>query len=119
MPAIGLLYLSGHYRGLPMPYRFTLPQDQRLAMSFVVNVEEGAEQSIAAGDKRPEPVDELGVALKAPVRNYPNESNYRYGINAGAPRIFGLLAKHGFTGTVTAAAVALEKAPDLAKAIAA
>ena len=35
-----------------MTYRFTLPEDQRLAMSFVVNVEEGAEQSVAAGDKR-------------------------------------------------------------------
>ena len=102
-----------------MPSRFTLPHDQRLAMSFVVNVEEGAERSIAAGDKRPEPVDELGVALKAPVRNYPNESNYQYGIKAGAPRVFGLLARYGFTCTVTAAAVALEKAPELAKDVAA
>jgi hypothetical protein len=31
--------------------RFTLPRDERVAMSFVVNVEEGAEQSIARGDK--------------------------------------------------------------------
>src|SRR5579875_1755351 len=77
-----------------MTDRFTLPGDRRLAMSFVVNVEEGAEQSIAAGDKRPEPVDELGVALKAPVRNYGNESNYRYGITAGAPRVMRLLGQH-------------------------
>jgi len=70
-----------------MAYRFTLPQDQRLAMSFVVNVEEGAEQSVAAGDKHPEPVDELGVGLKIPIRNYANETNYRYGITAGAPRV--------------------------------
>ena len=102
-----------------MSYRFTLPQDQRLAMSFVVNVEEGAEQSIAAGDKGPEPVDELGVALKIPIRNYANESNYQYGINAGAPRVMRLLAQHRFTCTFTAAAVALEKAPALAREIAA
>ncbi len=102
-----------------MIYRFTLPNDQRLAMSFVVNVEEGAEQNIEAGDKGPEPVDELGVALKIPIRNYANESNYLYGINAGAPRVMRLLAMHGFTCTFTAAAVALEKAPDLAHAIAA
>jgi peptidoglycan/xylan/chitin deacetylase (PgdA/CDA1 family) len=101
-----------------MSYRFTLPNDQRLAMSFVVNVEEGAEQNIAAGDKHPEPVDELGVGLKIPIRNYANETNYLYGINAGAPRVMELLARHGFTCTFTAAAVALEKAPDLASAIA-
>jgi allantoinase len=100
-----------------MAYRFTLPQDQRLAMSFVVNVEEGAEQSIAAGDKRPEPVDELGVALKIPIRNHANESNYLYGIRAGAPRVLGLLERHRFTCTITAAAVALEKAPTLARAL--
>jgi peptidoglycan/xylan/chitin deacetylase (PgdA/CDA1 family) len=102
-----------------MAYEFTLPNDQRLAMSFVVNVEEGAEQSIAAGDKNPEPVDELGVGLKIPIRNYANETNYLYGINAGAPRVMRLLTQHAFTCTFTAAAVALEKAPDLAKAIAA
>ena len=100
-----------------MTYRFTLPEDQRLAMSFVVNVEEGAEQSVAAGDKGPEPVDELGVAPKVPIRNYANESNYLYGINAGAPRVMSLLARHAFRCTFTAAAVALEKAPGLARAI--
>ena len=36
-------------------------------MSFVVNVEEGAEMSVADGDRGPEPVDELGVVLKKPM----------------------------------------------------
>src|SRR3954468_8041647 len=100
-----------------MTERFTLPRDQRLAMSFVVNVEEGSEQSIARGDKGPEPVDELGVSLKIPIRNHGNESNYLYGIKAGAPRVMKLLATFGFRCTFTAAAVALEKAPELARAI--
>ncbi|MFM8547947.1 MAG: polysaccharide deacetylase family protein [Betaproteobacteria bacterium] len=100
-----------------MSVRFTLPGDARLAMSFVVNVEEGSEQSIASGDKSPEPVDELGVALKIPIRNYGNESKYLYGIRAGAPRVMRLLDKFGFHCTFTAAAVALEKAPELAQAI--
>ena len=101
-----------------MSERFTLPRDERLAMSFVINVEEGSEQNIAAGDKAPEPVDELGVALKIPIRNYGNESNYLYGIRAGAPRVMRLLERFGFHCTFTAAAVALEKAPELARAIA-
>jgi allantoinase len=94
------------------------PNGARLALSIVVNVEEGAESSIAEGDRGPEPVDELGIALKKPIRNYGNESNYRYGIRAGAPRVMHLLKAHGVTATFTAAAVALERAPDLAREIA-
>ena len=63
------------------------PDRARLAMSFVVNVEEGAEASVADGDKGPEAVDELGIARKKPLRNLANESNYRYGLAAGAPRV--------------------------------
>jgi peptidoglycan/xylan/chitin deacetylase (PgdA/CDA1 family) len=96
----------------------TWPREGGLALSVVVNVEEGAEQSIAEGDKGPEPVDELGVALKAPVRNYANESNYLYGIKAGAPRVLGLLEKYRVPATFTAAAVSLERAPELARRIA-
>ena len=45
------------------------PDRKRLALSLVVNVEEGAEQSVQDGDPRPEPVDELGVVLRKPQRN--------------------------------------------------
>jgi len=95
----------------------TWPRAGGLALSIVVNVEEGAEQSVADGDKGPEPVDELGVALKAPVRNYANESNYLYGIRAGAPRVLALLRKYRVPATFTAAALSLERAPELARAI--
>jgi peptidoglycan/xylan/chitin deacetylase (PgdA/CDA1 family) len=96
---------------------FAWPGGARLAFSLVINVEEGAEANIADGDRGPEPVDELGVSLKKPIRNYANESNYRYGINAGAPRILRLLERHDLTATFTACAVALERAPWLAEAI--
>lgn len=96
---------------------FSWPDNARLAMSFVINIEEGSEMSIARGDKGPEPVDELGVALKAPIRNYVNESNYQYGVRAGAARIFGAFARAGIRTTVTAAALALENAPELARMI--
>lgn len=95
------------------------PEQARLAFSLVVNVEEGSEMSVAEGDKGPEPVDELGVALKIPIRNFGNESNYQYGLNEGAPRILRLLDEHGTRATWTAAALALERAPQLAAAIAA
>ncbi|MFM7395658.1 MAG: polysaccharide deacetylase family protein [Gammaproteobacteria bacterium] len=93
------------------------PGGARLALSLVVNVEEGAEFNITDGDRGPEPVDELGITLKKPVRNFGNESNYAYGINEGAPRVLGLLAQHAMAATFTAAAVALERAPQVASAI--
>ena len=96
---------------------FDWPGRAQLAMSFVINIEEGSEMSVAQGDKGPEPVDELGVALKIPIRNYANESNYLYGLRAGAPRVFGAFAKSGITTTVTAAAQSLELAPDVARMI--
>lgn len=96
-----------------MPTFASWPNGARLAMSFVVNVEEGAEMRVTDGDKGPEPVDELGVVLKAPVRNLANESNYRYGIRAGARRVFALFEHHRIPATVAVAATALERAPEI------
>ena len=96
---------------------FHWPDRARLAMSFVINLEEGSELSTARGDKLPEPVDELGIALKLPIRNYSNESNYQYGLNAGAPRVFAAFAAKGIRTTVAAAAQSLELAPHVARLI--
>ncbi len=93
------------------------PGGAGLALSLVVNVEEGAEFNVLDGDRGPDPVDELGIVLKKPVRNFGNESNYAYGINEGAPRVLALLAKYGLPATFTAAAVALERAPQVAQAL--
>ena len=96
---------------------WTLPSDARLALSLVVNVEEGSEMTVADGDRGPEVVDELGVSLRKSIRNYGNESNYQYGLKAGAPRIMRLLRERGMPATFTAAALALERAPELARQI--
>jgi len=93
------------------------PERARIALSVVVNVEEGSEASVAEGDRGPEVVDELGVALRKAVRNHGNESNYRYGLKAGAPRVLRLLEEHGVRATFTAAAQSLERAPALARRI--
>jgi peptidoglycan/xylan/chitin deacetylase (PgdA/CDA1 family) len=95
----------------------TWPQDARVALSLVVNVEEGSERSIVRGDKGMEAVDELGMFLKDPIRNHANESNYAFGINVGAPRLLAMLARHGMTSTWTVCGQALEAAPALARAI--
>ncbi|MFM7531327.1 MAG: polysaccharide deacetylase family protein [Rubrivivax sp.] len=99
------------------PLHWSWPEGARLALSIVVNVEEGSQYSVAEGDPFPEPVDELGVLIKKPVPMHGNESNYRYGIVEGAPRILALLDRQGMPATWTAAAQALERAPRLAAAI--
>jgi peptidoglycan/xylan/chitin deacetylase (PgdA/CDA1 family) len=96
---------------------WTWPDGARLALSLVVNVEEGAELNILDGDRGPDPVDELGIVLKKPLRNFGNESNYAYGIHEGAPRVLRLLQKYQLKATFTAAAVALERAPQVAAGI--
>lgn len=95
----------------------TWPNGAGLALSIVVNVEEGSELSIVEGDRGPEPVDELGVAPRKALRNYGNESNYQYGLKAGAPRVMKMLRDRGLRATFTAAALSLERAPDLARQI--
>jgi peptidoglycan/xylan/chitin deacetylase (PgdA/CDA1 family) len=83
----------------------------------VVNIEEGAENNIREGDKGPDPVDELGVVIKKPIRIHGNETNYQYGINRGAPRVLKILDAADVPVTWTACGQALEKAPWLADAI--
>lgn len=97
-----------------IPPQFCWPNGTKLAVSLVINVEEGAEQNIRDGDKGPEPVDELGAVPNRPMRVYGNESNYQYGIKAGWPRIRDLFDTYHFAPTITAAALALERAPEIA-----
>lgn len=97
--------------------RIDWPGGAAMALSVVVNVEEGSEQSLARGDKGMEPVDELGLFVKGSIRNYANESNYLYGVKAGAPRVVKLLKAYDMTASWTVAAMALETHPDLAEAI--
>ena len=101
----------------PAPKDFAWPNGAKLALSIVVNVEEGAENNILEGDRGPEPVDELGVTIKKPIRIHGNESNYQYGINRGAPRVLKCLDAANVPATWTVCAQALEKAPWLADAI--
>lgn len=97
--------------------RMDWPNGARIALSVVVNVEEGSEQSVLRGDRGMEPVDELGIFIKGPIRNYSNESNYLYGIKAGAPRIVKLLRRYDITASWTVAAQSLENHPEIAAAI--
>jgi peptidoglycan/xylan/chitin deacetylase (PgdA/CDA1 family) len=109
--------LSGQGEAGMQQERMDWPGGAKLALSVVVNVEEGSEMTVARGDRGMEPVDELGVFVKAPIRNFSNESNYLYGIKAGAPRVVALLERYRITASWTVAAMSLETYPEIAEAI--
>ena len=92
------------YRGNPPSVRW--PNDARLALSIVVNVEEGAELSIGMGDEANEFVHEAVERVDG-VRDLCMESHYEYGTRAGWPRIRELLQDYGVRATLNASGRAL------------
>jgi peptidoglycan/xylan/chitin deacetylase (PgdA/CDA1 family) len=89
------------------------PGDARLALSFVVNVEEGAELSIGRGDERNESVYEA----REEVLRHPDpcmESHFVYGVRAGATRILDLFDTYGVKATFSACGRAVAAIPALA-----
>lgn len=97
------------------------PNGAGLAVNFVLNVEEGSEYSILDGDGRSESALSEVRASRIPqgARDLAAESMYEYGSRVGFWRIHDLFRQRGLPLTVFASALALERTPDIAAAIAA
>jgi allantoinase len=96
----------------------TWPDGARVAVSIVLNIEEGAERSVARGDD----VDDLNGHwahhnAHAQARNLALESAFEYGSRAGIWRVLRILRRHGVPATAFACAVALELNPQVAAAL--
>jgi peptidoglycan/xylan/chitin deacetylase (PgdA/CDA1 family) len=90
------------------------PGGARVAVSLVVNFEEGAEYSIADGDGENEAVYEIEQRVVG--RPDPAiDSHFEYGSRAGWWRIMEVLARHGAKTTVSACGRAVERLPLLAR----
>jgi len=100
------------YRGRPPAIRW--PGDARLAVSIVVNVEEGAELSLGMGDERNETIYEAVEGVEG-ARDLCMESHFEYGTRAGWPRIRKALAERGLAATLNANGRALALSPWIAK----
>jgi peptidoglycan/xylan/chitin deacetylase (PgdA/CDA1 family) len=99
------------YRGSPPHPRW--PGSARVAVSVVVNFEEGAEHSIADGDDENEAVYEIEQRLVG--RPDPAiDSHFEYGSRAGWWRIMDVLEQHRAVATVSASGRAVERLPILA-----
>ena len=95
------------------------PGDAGIAVNFVINYEEGSEYSIGDGDGRSESALIEVNAPRVPQgdRDLASESMYEYGSRVGYWRLHRLFAERGLQATICAAAVALERNPEVASAI--
>lgn len=90
------------------------PNRARVAVSFVVNFEEGAEFAISEGDAENETVYEVDQRLVG----QPDpciESHFEYGTRAGWWRVMEVLERAQAKATVSACGQAVERLPELAR----
>src|SRR5688572_15492923 len=90
------------------------PERAQLAVSFVLNIEEGAELALTSGDA----VNEASHEVRQPVEHAPDlcmESHFEFGPRVGYRRITRLADAHGIALTLNACARALERTPWIAR----
>ena len=93
------------------------PGGARIAVQFVLNYEEGGENSVLHGDAASETfLSEIVSALPFPARHMSMESLYEYGSRAGVWRLLRLFRERRLPLTVFAVAMALARHPDVADA---
>ena len=95
------------------------PNGARLALNFVLNYEEGGENTPLEGDPASEAFlhEVVGAPPTVGRRNLNTESMFEYGSRAGFWRVHRIFAKHGLPLTVYAVGQALERNPAAAQAM--
>lgn len=86
------------------------PGDAKLAVSFVVNIEEGAELSLGYGDEANEFIYEA-VEQVVGIPDLCMESHFEYGPRAGWPRLRRILGARAIPATISTCGRAAEATP--------
>ena len=98
--------------------KITWPNNARLAVQIVLNYEEGAENCIINGDKHSEVfLSEIIGAQPVKGRHINMESLYEYGSRSGFWRLHKLFQEKKIPITIFGVGMALEKNPEICKAI--
>ena len=100
------------YRDDPPKVRW--PNGAQLALSIVVNIEEGAELAVSMGDERNEFVYEIVERIDG-ARDLCMESHFAYGTRAAWPRLRRALKRHGVAATLNACGRAIACSPWIAQ----
>ena len=108
--------MVGYGRNRPHPH---WPGEARIAVQFVINYEEGAENSVLHGDAGSETLlTEFGfVEPRIGERALPIESMYEFGSRVGFWRLHRLFTERAVPVTVFGVAMALQRNPDAAAAM--
>jgi putative urate catabolism protein len=95
------------------------PGRARLALSFVLNYEEGGERSVLEGDAESESYlhEVVGAPPTVGRRNLNTESMFEFGSRAGFWRVHRIFTAHGLPLTVYAVGRALERNPAAGRAM--
>jgi putative urate catabolism protein len=102
--------MVGYGRTPPHPH---WPGDAAIAMQFVLNYEEGAENSVLDGDPASETfLSEMTPAEAFPDRHMSMESLYEYGSRAGLWRVLRVFERRGIPLTIFAVALAMRRNPE-------
>lgn len=96
---------------------FTWPNGRRLAVSVVINFEEGAELQVGDGDARSESMGEVISVVPAGKRDQGQEQIFGYGTRAGLWRMLDALDESDIRATIFFCGRAVERSPGLAKAV--
>ena len=106
--------LRGHGRNPP---HAQWPGNARVAVQFVLNYEEGGENSVLHGDPGSEQfLSEMANPPSFPDRHLSMESIYEYGSRVGVWRILREFEKRGLPLTIFGVGMALERHPEVAHA---
>jgi allantoinase len=89
------------------PPKVEWPNGERVAVSVVLNYEEGSEHSVLDGDPEGEPPS----PVKPGQRDLYNESYYEYGSRAGVWRVLDIFDEYEINATIFGCALALERNP--------
>lgn len=102
--------LAGYGRNPP---EAAWPRGARVAVSFVVNVEEGAEFSVTSGDERNEANPENAVLVPG-LPDSCMETHFAYGSRVGLWRVLDAFDAHGMKATFNSCGRAVAATPMLA-----
>jgi peptidoglycan/xylan/chitin deacetylase (PgdA/CDA1 family) len=91
------------------------PNGALLAVSLVVNFEEGAESSIEAGDPAGEQTGEVTTIIRPGVRDIGQEQLFAYGMRAGVWRVLDALEQYKMKATFMMCGLAVQRAPEIAR----
>ena len=80
------------------PPHIAWPGGAKLAVSIVVNFEEGAEMALEAGDAENERIGEVISVVPPGRRDFGQEQIFSYGMRAGLARFLEALDRHGREG---------------------